>query len=387
MTLIILSDISWTGLHQRPHHVALALAKRWTVLWVEPMTFGHRIRWSPEQVEPNLFVVSLPEMPYNARQKLVRTVTRVVSSVGIVRTLFAAIQRVLLRRAVRPLGMSGEPTGCIVYAFTLIDALKNFRLSFVQFDYIDNVFGFTSFPDHVKEQWIRTLRRVDFVTVSSHSLAKQIAPYRSSGVHYVGNGVEYRLFAPTRDYDRPLDLPRGKPIVGYIGAIYPWLDYQLLQNVCSEMKNVNFVFIGPVHPGVSSGVKALKDLANVYFLGVKPYHMVPAYLYHLDVGIIPFRKNELTAGVNPVKLYEYSASGKPSVVTDFSEDVVQVKDRVYVAATTEEFGSYIRKALDTAKDPIQIESLLSFARSHDWEKKTTAIIKLIEGRIVSAGTG
>jgi glycosyltransferase involved in cell wall biosynthesis len=203
----------------------------------------------------------------------------------------------------------------------------------------------------------------------------------------VGNGVEYQLFVATRYYDRPVDLPQGKPVVGYVGAIYPWLDYQLLQTVCSDMGYVNFVFIGPTHPGVSSGVKALKALPNVYFLGVRPYPMIPAYLHYLDVGMIPFLKNELTAGVNPVKLYEYSASGKPSVVTDFSEDVVRVKDRVYVAATAEGFVSCIREALDTAKDPLRIESLLSFARSHDWERKTTAIIELIESRIVPSAAG
>ena len=387
MILIFLSDISWTGLHQRPHHVALALSKRWTVLWVEPITLGHRVRWSPELVEPNLHVVSLPEIPYNARQKSIREIARLLSSVRVVRRLFTALQRILLRRAAHSLVMSDEPIGCMIYAFTLIDALAGFHFSFTQFEYIDNVFGFTSLPSHVKDQWVDTLRTVDFVTVSSRSLAQQIAPYRSTNVHYVGNGVEYQLFAAAGDYDRPPDLPQGKPIAGYVGAVYPWLDYQLLQTVCSGMPDVRFVFIGPVHPDVSLATERLGDLSNVHFLGAKPYQQVPAYLHHLDVGIIPFQKNELTFYVNPVKLYEYSASGTPSVVTDFSEDVVQFKDHICVATTAEEFISCVRNALAMARDPVRIESLRSFARGHAWETKTTAIIALIERQISSSNSG
>jgi hypothetical protein len=42
-------------------------------------------------------------------------------------------------------------------------------------------------------------------------------------------------------------------------------------------------------------------------------------LRSFDVGLIPFRLNELTASVDPIKYYEYRASGLPVISTAFGE--------------------------------------------------------------------
>ncbi len=38
-----------------------------------------------------------------------------------------------------------------------------------------------------------------------------------------------------------------------------------------------------------------------------------------DVGLIPFRRNHLTASVDPIKYYEYRALGLPVISTDFGD--------------------------------------------------------------------
>src|SRR5262249_49324721 len=136
-------------------------------------------------------------------------------------------------------------------------------------------------------------------------------------VYYVGNGVEYEHFAHPRAGDRPADMPGGKPVVCYCGAVYPWLDYPLIQYAAEQMPDVHFLFIGPVHPGVEPIAREFSSLSNVSFTGMKPYEALPGYFRYIDVGMIPFQLNELTKSVNPVKLYEYSAAGKPTVATRF----------------------------------------------------------------------
>ena len=385
MILILLSDISWTGLHQRPHHVALALSRQWRILWVEPITTGARIRLLPEEVEKNITVVSLPEIPYNARQHTVRRISQSLSTFGVVRAMISWLQGLLLREALRRLGVEGEQRGVVMYSFTLIDVAAKLKPVFTHFEYIDNVFGFTTFPAHVRGQWVRTLQQVDAVTVSSPALARQVEPVRGSTVQVVGNGVEYARFAEKEELPRPADLPAGKPIVAYSGAVYPWLDYGLLREVCLRCTDLNFVFVGPVHPDVSTHVRSLNKLGNVQFLGARPYTSIPAYLQHVDVCMIPFQKNELTTYVNPVKLYEYCAAGKPCVVTDFSEDVVAARDHIVVASSREEFLRGLREALAGSKDHTQRAALQSFARQHDWNAKTSAIIDLIRYQIAARG--
>ena len=92
--------------------------------------------------------------------------------------------------------------------------------------------------------------------------------------------------------------------------------------------------------------------------------------------MIPFRKNELTKTVNPVKLYEYSAAGKPTVTTGFSEDVLQFKEIIFIGDSAEEFIGAVRAALKASGEPNRRESLRAFARRHDWGAMMSPLVDL-----------
>ena len=62
-----------------------------------------------------------------------------------------------------------------------------------------------------------------------------------------------------------------------------------------------------------------RSIQNIHFLGRKPYADLPAYCRQFDVGLIPFKVNELTRAVNPIKLREYLAAGLPVVSTPLPE--------------------------------------------------------------------
>lgn len=377
MILILFSDIRWHGLHQRPQHIAAGLAKHWQLLWVQPATLAEGTHFRPRAVAPNIALVSLPTIPYNARNKLIKAIAKLLSYASPLRRFVLFLQFILLRRALKQLGWREESFGFVVNNFQLIPLAKRFDAAFILFDYIDNVFGFTRLPKHVEDQWLETIQSADIITVTSPTLAKQIEPFRAKDVHFVGNGVECALFLDAAETDRPPDLPSGKPIAGYTGAVYPWLDFELLNSVCSTMKNVDFVFIGPIHPDVSSCVQRLSRFENVRFLGFRPYQMMPRYVRHFDVGLIPFQKNELTAAVNPVKLYEYSAAGIPTVATNFSEDISRLHDKVFVSDSKEDFITSLRSAIKKSKDPSFAAQLQAFAREQDWETKTSLILQFI----------
>ena len=48
---------------------------------------------------------------------------------------------------------------------------------------------------------------------------------------------------------------------------------------------------------------------NVFHLGRRSYDSLPDYCRGFQAAILPFRTNELTRSVNPVKLREYAAAG------------------------------------------------------------------------------
>ncbi len=70
---------------------------------------------------------------------------------------------------------------------------------------------------------------------------------------------------------------------------------------------------------------------NVHRIGEVPYERLPEHLAAFDVCTIPFQRTPLTEATNPVKLYEYFATGKPVVARRLPEiepfaDVVELYD-------------------------------------------------------------
>jgi glycosyltransferase involved in cell wall biosynthesis len=249
----------------------------------------------------------------------------------------------------------------------------------VVFDYIDDVFGFTPLPAFVWSEWLSAIRRADAVTVTSPTLRKRILDVHLRDVRIVPNGVEFDRFASIADTRRPADLPPpGATIVGYVGSIYPWLDFGLLDRTIGSMTDLSFVMVGPLHPAVAREMDRLARHRNFSFLGLKAYADVPSYMKNLDAAIIPFRRTLLTEGVNPVKLYEYSAVGVPTVATDFSEDTKEFAEIVLIAHTDVEFVAHIRTALVRRKDREFTRKLVSFAAENDWDCRAHEFSALLQ---------
>ena len=79
----------------------------------------------------------------------------------------------------------------------------------------------------------------------------------------------------------------------------------------------HFVLIGDADSSID--LSRYRAMPNMHFLGRKPYSDLPAYCQHFDVGLIPFKVNELTYAVNPIKLREYLSAGLPVVSTPMPE--------------------------------------------------------------------
>lgn len=57
----------------------------------------------------------------------------------------------------------------------------------------------------------------------------------------------------------------------------------------------------------------LHDAPNITYLGHLPHSELVAHLQTFSVCLIPFKINSITLATNPVKMYEYLATGKPIV--------------------------------------------------------------------------
>jgi glycosyltransferase involved in cell wall biosynthesis len=381
VTLLFFSDISWEGLFQRPQQLALRLARRYPVLWIEPATLGRNVHWHADRVAENVHRVTIPQFPYHARNRFIRMLSYVLGSIALLRFVLVKTQQYLLRRTLRDLGVNAEETIALLQNFQYIRLVHHVRPAMLLFDYIDDAFGFTKFPSYVRNEWAETIRVANVVTVTAGALRDRIVAVVPREVYLINNGVEMAQFQRAA-VERPADLPSPhRPIVIYVGAIARWMDFPLVRDICKVFPEVSFVLVGPVQPEVRETVDELRRAGNCHVLGTKPYAAIPGYLQHADVGMIPFVRNRLTSAVNPVKLYEYSAAGIPTVSTLFADDLQEFGDVVLLAGSREEFAEQIRRGLAMAHDRRLTEKLRTFAMANDWDSRAASMAGVIEQHI------
>jgi glycosyltransferase involved in cell wall biosynthesis len=375
VTIVFFSEISWQGLVQRPQHIASRFAETWHVLWVEPAVLSRVPSFTPVRITNHLATVSLPFFPYNARNRWIRTITRVLSSSHTLRNAAIRLQAWILRRALRLMSRNSDPLLFVLHNLQGAALAQRLAPKGVMYDYIDDLFGFTDFPQHVHREWERAIAGADVVTVTSPTLYTLVSRHRAKRIELISNGVDIGRFQDPSG-DRPMDLPRG-PVIAYIGSVYPWLDFQLLQSVADTFSDAALVIIGHDHPEVRQRLDQLCARPNASFLGFRPYETIPNYLMHCNVGLIPFQKTPLTAAVNPVKLYEYCAAGIPVVSTAFSADLDEFRGVITVADSAPGFLDGVRDALQRGADPETRARRHAFARDNDWNAKFASMLSLL----------
>lgn len=113
---------------------------------------------------------------------------------------------------------------------------------------------------------------------------------------------------------RPADLPHGAVAV-YVGTLHgDRLDLDLCTAVARGLDGAgSLVLVGPnaLTPEQDAHLAAV----GVLRLGAKDRRTVPAYLQHADVLIVPHVVDAFTESLDPIKLYEYAAVGRPVVST------------------------------------------------------------------------
>ncbi|ODS39746.1 MAG: hypothetical protein A7315_10545 [Candidatus Altiarchaeales archaeon WOR_SM1_79] len=245
------------------------------------------------------------------------------------------------------------------------------------YEVADDRLEFTQVPRWIKNNIDFLIQKADLVTIASRYLYDKLVKKRRHNIFLVGNGVEVEHFKKARkNVEIPSDIcDIKKPIVGYTGAIGEWFDFQLIENILKNYPDFSIVLIGPTFPEQRIEIDRLKkSYTNFYALGKKSYNLLPNFIRAFNVCLIPFKINELTRGVNPNKLYEYLAAGKPVISTALPE-VKKYNETIYVAENYGEFLSYINKALTSAHD---LEKFFKIADENTWQEKAKEIMKIIQ---------
>lgn len=197
---------------------------------------------------------------------------------------------------------------------------------------------------------------------------------------YCPDGIDYSYFGSViyRQGLVPEDISAivfsRKPIIGYYGTFASWFDYELLQRVAEMRPEYQFLLIGPDIDG-SLQASGLAKLANVAYLGAKPYEDVASYLPFIDVGVIPFMVNERTISAFPLKMYEYMAAGRPVVSTELPKCAQH--PYVHTARNAKQFSVQLEEALRLSADSRFCFKLREYAKAQSWDARVTFVLDML----------
>ena len=372
--VVYLAPNRWDGIKQRPQHLCEGLARSRPVIFVEPPAHSlpgaakQRLRGEATAVwkarirrigDGQLFVVTpQPTVPFSLHSRALNTFVHELARyqlLPLLRALGAAEIDVIV----------GVPP-----AVSLARRLPSRRIIYDCLDYFPAFFQ--GRPARLMEKWEDELcREADDVVVASAWMYDRWKQRRSR-VHRIPNGVELDRFSVMQEpSNEPADIAGiPHPRFGYAGSLARWIDFALLVEVAESCPTYSFILIGPF----LDGSKPENLPANLHWLGERAYEEIPRYLCAMDVLLIPFKLLDLTRAVNPVKLYEYAAIGKPIIGAPIP-DVVEASSICHTAGDAQSFIEAAHQVLVgmTEEERSKLtEVRRRFARQHSWDQRIEA---------------
>lgn len=146
------------------------------------------------------------------------------------------------------------------------------------------------------------------------------------------------------------------------------VDFALLQRLVEALPDVRLHLAGPV----AEGGGAVPDLQPLLRSGRVVYHdtLRPEEMARLlgccSVGLIPYVRNAYTAGVFPMKTYEYLAAGLAVVATALPS--MRPQHHVSVCTSDDEFIRTVNLLAKRQPDVV-VEERRATARAHSWSAR------------------
>jgi len=194
-------------------------------------------------------------------------------------------------------------------------------------------------------------------------------------VKYLPHGVDFEHFRRAAINEEIHDVISNlsSPIAGYFGTLTAQNDIELLEYCAKQLPNVTFVFAGQITAGDYRG---LFRMPNVVSLGKIPYEEIPALCAGFDVCLLPWKVNKWIDNCNPLKFFEYMASGKCIVSVPIKEIAIH-SGLLSIARTPHEFCTMINWELNNDSEE-RSRRRIEIASKHCWEEHVERISEWIK---------
>ena len=227
---------------------------------------------------------------------------------------------------------------------------------------------------------MRTMERdvvakADLLVAVSNNLQEKIEQ-QGREASLLTHGVDLDLWQSERGRD---DVPqlRGleRPLIVFWGAVDRRLDLAFVQRLSQDLTKGTVVFLGPE----SFSDPALLSIHRVARIPPVAYELLPCIAQESAVLIMPYADLPVTRAMQPLKLKEYLATGKPTVVRDLPANR-EWSDCLDLTATPAEFAAAVLRRLESGL-PDEQKAARSRLAAESWETKAQLFSQILESRI------
>jgi hypothetical protein len=359
MRLIYLSPLAWSSFSQRPHELIRYFhsCTGGEVLWIDP--YPTRLPkladlWNTRPTNSGMDSI-LPDWLTVVKAKALPI--EPVPFSGAVNSLlwsdvvsqvadFADDSSVL--GVGKPSELALQLLSKGIFKSSFYDAMDDFPAFYT---------GWSSFSMARRER--RVVRQVSTVLASSTALRDRLK-HLARDVRLVHNACASTRLPPALEVRRVNN--DYAPVVGYVGTIAQWFDWELVLALAEAHPQAKFRLIGPVYGRPPSSLPQ-----NVSLEAPLPHAQALQAMTQFDVGLIPFKRSSLTISVDPIKYYEYRALGLPVVSSAFGEMALRGEsDGVWLIDQHSDMTEVIGKATANRVIP---EIVAHFRESNSWESR------------------
>ena len=227
----------------------------------------------------------------------------------------------------------------------------------------------------------RAAERADLVFATSTVLRDRHVQVNPKTFLYP-NGTDHVHFSHAADRSAAAPEVAGlrRPVIGFAGNFINWkIDFALLEHVARARPDWTLLLVGPADKGTHEPLTRLARLANVEWLGARPYSAMPGYVAAFDVGLCPYQWNAAMQSGFPLKLYECLAAGKPVVATG-NPDLAGMEPDVVLVRDPAEAVTAIEAALRRDSEDDRTRRM-ALGAQHTWERRALRLVEHIAAEL------
>jgi teichuronic acid biosynthesis glycosyltransferase TuaH len=196
-------------------------------------------------------------------------------------------------------------------------------------------------------------------------------------LHLIPNGVHINHYETVTDTNlpvHPIAQNWAKPVFGYTGTVHgDRVDVNLIAGIAQAYPSATIAMVGP-NLLEEDDQQALNQFSNILFTGAQPYSELPDIMRSFDICMVPHLVTPFTESLNPIKLWEYLAAGKPIVSTNVA-GFRDFPELLFVSRAHDDFKENLSVALSA--DKCAANDRQNVAKLHSWDMRLHDVMRVL----------